>query len=80
MAKTGGMAGCCMRVGASGIMWDRGNMRATNGGSARPRHDGDVRAKHKGGMAVDNGAGGGWHGCGPWTGPGGCSGHAAVGV
>ena len=59
------MAGCCTAcardkgsVGASGIMWDRGDAGATDTGSTRPRHDNDVRAKCKGGMAIDNGVGG----------------------
>ena len=67
-----------MRAGASGVAWDRGDTRAPNVGSTRPRHDGDVRAKYKGGMAMDNGAGGqvAWLWMGPW----GYRRHMAVGV
>ena len=58
VAKTGGMAGCCMRdrgsIGASDIAWDRGHAGATDMGGTRLRHDGDVRAKHEDGVAVDD--------------------------
>ena len=65
VVKTGGIAGCCTRnrssVGASGNMWDRDNVGATDMGSTRSRYDGDMRAKCEGGMAMDDrarGAGG----------------------
>ena len=41
---------------ASGIMWDRGDVGATDVGSVRLMHDTNMRAKHKGGVAMDNGA------------------------
>ena len=41
-------------AGTSGVACDRGNVGATDAGSARPRHDGDVRSKCERGMAVDD--------------------------
>ena len=43
-------------AGASGVVWDRGNLGATDAGGARPRHDGNVRSKRERGVAVDDGA------------------------
>ena len=84
-ARTSDVARCYARdrgsTGGSGIALDRGNMRATDPGSARLRCDSNVRAKGVGGMAAwPWTTGPGWWVAWLWTGPWRHRGHVVVGV